>query len=40
MPNTKTRTILIPDIRPENIETITESYTPSIGGGGRTNILI
>lgn len=23
---------LVPDIRPENIETITESYTPSGGG--------
>ena len=33
MQGTKTRTTLIPDIRPENIETITESYTPSIGGG-------
>lgn len=33
MQDTKTGTTLIPDIRPENIETITESYTPSSGGG-------
>lgn len=27
---------LVPDIRPENIETITETYTPSGGGGEQT----
>ena len=26
---------LVPDIRPENIETITETYTPSGGGVNR-----
>lgn len=35
MPNTKTGTTWAPDIRPENIETFTETYTPE-GGEGQT----
>ena len=35
MPNTKTGTTWAPDIRPENIETFTEPYTPE-GGEGQT----
>ena len=31
---------LVPDIRPENIETITETYTPSGGGGVNRQPLI
>ncbi len=30
---------LVPDIRPENIETITETYTPSGGGGNRQQLI-
>ena len=35
MPNTKTGTTWAPDIRPENIETFTETYTPE-GGEAQT----
>lgn len=30
---------LVPDIRPENIETITETYTPSGGGVNRQPLI-
>lgn len=30
---------LVPDIRPENIETITETYTPSGGGVNRQRLI-
>ncbi len=30
---------IVPDIRPENIETITESYTPSGGGVNRQRLI-
>ncbi len=30
---------LVPDIRPENIETITETYAPSGGGANRQRLI-